>query len=379
MNRMTWIVLALCVAGPFLISAASTALVRGWSRRHGFVDRPGGHKGHEKPIALGGGIAITAALLLPLLAALLAAFVARGVLPQELLARAFDVGGHAPRIADLLGGIMMKVRPALAVLGGAFVLHLLGLVDDVRPLGPAPKMAVMTAVALMLTAGFGIRSLDMLGPVPATVLTTFWIVLVTNAFNFLDNMDGLSAGVALIAAAVFAASALIAGQVFVPAVALMLAGAVAGFLLFNFPPASIFMGDSGSLVIGYFMAVLTVLTNYYNPAEQQRPFGLLAPFVVLAVPLYDVTSVVIVRLREGVSPFRGDRRHFSHRLVRRGLQTRSAVLTIYLATAATGCSSLLLPVVSWPFALMIVAQCVCIVLIVAILESAGAGNPDEKT
>lgn len=374
MNQVIPILLGGCVAVPFAISVTATGIVRAWARRHGFVDRPGGHKGHAAPIALGGGVAITAAILLPLLGTLVAVHLGRTMLPEEVLGYTFSIGGHTARISDLLGGVALKMPAAMAIVGGAIVMHILGLIDDVRPLGPAIKMVVMTIVALSLTAGFGIRSLDLLGTVPATILTTFWIVLITNAFNFMDNMDGLSAGVAGITAAFFAASALVAGQVFVPALGLILVGAVLGFLVYNFSPASIFMGDSGSLVIGYLMAVLTVVTNYYNPEQQRMPFGVLAPLVVLAVPLYDVTSVVLVRLREGVSPFRGDRRHFSHRLVRRGLQTRSAVLTIYLATAATGCSSLLLPLVSWPFAVLIVAQCFCVVLIVAILESTGGAG-----
>ncbi len=374
MSRLLAILVVVGAGLPFVISAVGTAIVRTWACRRGFVDRPGGHKAHAAPVALGGGIAIVAAIILPLAAALLVSRVGAARLPAEVLGYSFNVGGHAARVADLLGGVAMRLPAGLAILGGAIVLHILGLIDDVRPLGPGIKMLVMAAVALTLTAGFGVRALDVLGSVPSVLLTTLWIVLIINAFNFMDNMDGLSAGVAAIAAVFFAAAAMLAGQVFVPALGLILAGAVLGFLVHNFPPARIFMGDSGSLVIGYVMAVLTVLTNYYNPELQRRPFGVLAPLLVLAVPLYDVASVVVVRLRDGVSPFRGDRRHFSHRLVRRGMQTRSAVLTIYLATAATGCSSLLLPLVSWPFAVLIGAQCFCVVLIVAILESTGGAG-----
>ncbi len=378
MSRLVVIVLALSAAGPFALSAAATALIRRWSLRRGFIDRPGGHKAHAAPVALGGGIAIAASPLLPLPRIIVVTQAARAALPESILGQTLDIAGRTARVADLLGGISLKLPAALAIIGGAVVMHVLGLVDDVHPLGPGFKMLIMVGVGLTLTAAFGIRSLDLLGPVPSIVLTTFWIVLVTNAFNFMDNMDGLSAGVAAIVATVFAASALVAGQLFVPAIGLMLVGAVLGFLVFNFPPASIFMGDSGSLVVGYFLSVLTVLTNYYNPQQQHTPFGVLAPLLVLAVPLYDVASVVIVRIREGVSPFRGDRRHFSHRLVRRGLSTRAAVLTIYLSTAATGCSALLLPTVSWPLAVVLGAQCVCIVLIVAILESAGGGKGEAK-
>ena len=116
------------------------------------------------------------------------------------------------------------------------------------------------------------------------------------------------------------------------------------------------------------VAVLTVLTTFFDPARGLQPFGVLVPLVVLAVPLYDVFSVCWHRHRAGVSLFRGDRRHFSHRLTRRGMSVRAAVLTIYLATATTAVSALILPQATWPYACLIFAQCVCVVLIIALLE-----------
>jgi len=120
--------------------------------------------------------------------------------------------------------------------------------------------------------------------------------------------------------------------------------------------------------VGYFLGVLTVLTTYYDPDKALSPYGVLAPGVVLAVPLYDVASVVWVRIRAGDSPFHGDRRHFSHRLIRRGMSPRAAVLTIYLATAATSLAAMLLPHADWPTACMILVQTLCVVLMIAVLE-----------
>jgi len=148
----------------------------------------------------------------------------------------------------------------------------------------------------------------------------------------------------------------------------VLSGALCGFLLFNFHPARIFMGDAGSLVVGYTLGVLTVLTTYYDPAQGLTPLGVVVPLVVLAVPLYDMISVVIHRVRLGLSPLRGDRRHFSHRLVAKGMSTRGAVLTIYLATAATGLSAVVLPRVDWPSAALLLGQCLCVVVMIAVLE-----------
>ena len=346
---------------PCLLGLSVTPMVRAWARRRGFVDQPGGHKQHEKAVALGGGIAIVLSVYVPLLAGTLAAVVfARTAAPQWL-----------PELMQThLEGIAARMPRLLVILAGGLVLHLLGLIDDIRPLGASPKLALQLAVAIAVALGADVRLLEVL-PAPLSLgLTVLWIVLITNAFNFLDNMDGLSAGVAAIAAAIFAASALLAGQVFVPVMALVLAGALLGYLPYNFAPASVYMGDAGSMVIGYLLAVLTVLTTFYDPGQGLRPFGVLVPLVVLAVPLYDVFSVCWHRWRAGSSLFRGDRRHFSHRLVQRGMSVRTAVLTIYLATTTTAMSALLLPHANWATAMIVFAQCLCVVLIIALLEHA---------
>ncbi len=355
----------LAVGGPLCLSAWATITMRGWARRHGFVDVPGGHKQHAVPVALGGGLAITAAVALPLLAVAAVATLWRdGSAPAWF---PDPLRTHLPGLAD-------RVPRLLMIVAGALILHVLGLIDDLRPLGAGPKFAAQALVALGVVAGAGVRLLEFL-PAPLSVgLTVLWIVLITNAFNFLDNMDGLCAGVAAIAAAIFAASALLAGQLFVPLTALILVGALLGYLPFNFSPATIYMGDAGSMVIGYLLAVLTVLTTFYDPARGLQPFGVLAPVVVLGVPLYDVGSVCWHRYRAGSSLIQGDRRHFSHRLVQRGMSPRSAVFTIYLATATTAMSALMLSRASWPVACVIFAQCVCVVLIIALLEHVGNGH-----
>ena len=352
-------IIVLAVAVPWALSLVLTAVVRGWARRRGFVDQPGGHKQHDTPVALGGGIAILLAVGLPLLAAALVPVVLAGDGAPQWLPGLMQTHHE---------GIAAKLPKLLAILAGAVVLHVVGLIDDRRALGAGPKFIVQVAVALALVLGANVRLLEML-PGPLSIgLTVLWIVLITNAFNFLDNMDGLAAGVAAIAAAIFAASALLAGQVFVPLTALVLVGALLGYLPYNFPPARIYMGDAGSTVIGYLLAVLTVLTTFYDPQRGLQPFGVLVPIVVLAVPLYDVVSVCWHRIRAGQSIFKGDRRHFSHRLVKRGMSVPAAVLTIYLATATTAMSALLLPRCDWPTACVVFAQCVCVVAIIAVLE-----------
>lgn len=349
------------------ISAVLTPIVRSWAVRRGFVDHPAraAHKQHERPVPFGGGIAITVAVLLPIVGALLAALVLARMGPQALP----WLTTRAPLWPYWVGGVLRKAPEALAILAGAMVMHLMGIIDDRRPLSAWFKLIVQTAVALGLTAGMGIRSAELLGAPTAIVLTTLWIVALTNAFNFMDNMDGLSGGVAVLTAIILAVSSLRAGQIFVPCVLLMVAGAALGFLIYNFPPARVFMGDAGSLVVGYLLAVCTVLTTFKDPAQQVRPFGVVAPLLVFAIPLYDEASVVLRRLWLGLSPFRSDRRHFSHRLVKLGMSSTSAVLTIYLATLATALPAIIVPVLNWTEASMVFAQCVCVVAIIAILES----------
>lgn len=359
-------IVLLAFGGPFLLSLVATAVIRRWARRVGFLDRPGGHKQHAAPLALGGGIALVVSICAPLLVATLAAWFLRD--------------GPAPAwvptaLRPHVDGIASKIGVVLAIVGGAVVLHVVGLIDDRRPLGPWSKFAVQAFVAGFIAGPVGIRVLEMF-PAPMSIaVSVLWIVVITNAFNFLDNMDGLSAGVAAIAAAVFALAAMRTGQIFVPTMAWVVAGALAGFLVFNFSPASIIMGDAGSLVVGYLMSVLTMLTTFYDPRQGMTPFGVLVPVVVLAVPLYDVISVVTLRLRAGDSPLRGDRRHFSHRLVRRGLSPRGAVLTVYLATAATGLPAIALPRVDWPTAVLLLVQCLTVVTMIALLEQTDSVRP----
>jgi UDP-GlcNAc:undecaprenyl-phosphate GlcNAc-1-phosphate transferase len=206
---------------------------------------------------------------------------------------------------------------------------------------------------------------------PALILTVFWITAVTNAFNFLDNMDGLSAGVACVCAMCFLVAALSIGQWFVAASLALLIGALLGFLCFNFAPASIFMGDSGSLVIGFILGVLTIRTQYLPRGQDFGAgwYAVFVPVIVLAVPLYDLIVVSLIRIARGVSPFKGDTNHFSHRLVARGMSKRTAVLCLYLISAATGLGAIILPHARSPYvAVLIFSQTLLILGVVALLE-----------
>jgi UDP-GlcNAc:undecaprenyl-phosphate GlcNAc-1-phosphate transferase len=213
-------------------------------------------------------------------------------------------------------------------------------------------------------------------------LSTLWIVALVNSFNMLDNMDGLSAGVALIASSVLAAVLLIAPdpttnrpQLFVAGFLLVLAGTLLGFLWHNRPPARIFMGDAGSYFVGFCIAIATLLATYASYSG--KPHAVLAPLCVMAVPLYDMGTVLWIRIREGRSPFEADKNHFSHRLVELGLTKGQAVLTIYLTTATCGLGALLLHQVNLFGAGIILLLVLSVLCLIAILESTARRKLNE--
>ena len=233
-------------------------------------------------------------------------------------------------------------------------MHVLGLIDDRKHLGPWSKLVVQAALIAFVVIFADVRILTMLkgslgpaGNVLSIAISILWLLAITNSFNFLDNMDGLTAGVAAICAGTLLGAAGSIGQVFVSAWACLILGAVLGYLPYNFPPASTFMGDAGSLVIGFMLGTVSCLTTYVSPGVAATPatlhYQVLAPLVLMSLPMYDTLSVVLLRLRERRNPMVGDRRHFSHRLVARGMTLRNAVLTIYLCTGGTAIAAALLP------------------------------------
>jgi UDP-GlcNAc:undecaprenyl-phosphate GlcNAc-1-phosphate transferase len=292
-----------------------------------------------------------------------------------LLGAIYFNGNGAPAwlpdtLATHIEGLTHRTKMLTALILAAALLHGLGLLDDKHHLGPFVKLIVQLAAALLVAGAGEIRfSFFISNPYITTLLTVLWMVVIINAFNFLDNMDGLSAGIGAICSAMLLSAALTSGQVFVGAFLALLIGVLLGFLVYNFAPAKIFMGDAGSLLVGLFVAVATIQTTYYRPDTQSGMwFSTFMPLVVLAVPLYDFISVTILRLWQGKSPFVGDKQHFSHRLVARGMSRRQAVLTIYLATACTGLGATFLDEVSSAGAVLIFIQTMLIVLIIAILE-----------
>ena len=228
---------------------------------------------------------------------------------------------------------------AVILLGAAGML-LLGALDDKYELRPLPKFGGQLLVALLVAAA-GVRiTLFVPSLLFSYAITWLWILSVVNAFNFMDNMNGLCAGLGAIGAAYFAALAAAEGQYLVALLGWVATGALLGFLPFNYPSASAFLGDAGSHLVGYLLAVLAILPHFYTARHPQR-WAVVAPLLILAVPLGDLAWVVALRWRIGQPFYQGDNNHLSHRLVRRGLSRARAVALIWALALASGALALL--------------------------------------
>ena len=354
------------VVGAFVLSAVLTALARRFAFRVNLVAHPAADRYHRTVIPLGGGIAIYLTITAAVLGAIAFArlILAPGFAPSITQAYAIDPADFFRRFDEL---VIIVVCMSL--------LFAMGLWDDKKSLGPLPKLIVQIGVAVVAAALGDVRvELFIQSKVLTVALSAFWIVLLMNAFNFLDNMDGAAAGIAAIVSCILFTAAAFSGQILVGALALVFVGTLLGFLVFNFPPAKIFMGDAGSLVVGFFVALLSLRTTYYNQAQSGQWYPVLMPLVALAVPLYDFASVTLLPISQGKSPFIGDTQHFSHRLKRHGLTDTQTVLTLYLATLCTGLGAIVLCQVDLVGAILIFVQTVMVLAIIAIFESTAKAN-----
>lgn len=359
---------------PSLIMAWAVAyLVRRWAPSWGLLDKPAARKVHTTSTPLGGGLAIWLAVIGPLaLGQFVLWLVHSGRLDSDIV----------PQFVHLHKDGLVEQSAALwTVLGAATVLMLVGLADDRWGLPWQLRLGTQFVVAAVCVTSQDWRLTAFIDvPVVTWLLSVLWIVALVNAFNMLDNMDGLSAGIAAIASGLLATVLLTASatdangpQLFVGGFLLVMVGALLGFLWHNRPVAKLFMGDAGSYFVGFLIAVMTLLAtfaSYDSPAQH----GVLAPLCVMAVPLYDMITVLWIRAREGRSPFQADKSHFSHRLVELGLTKGQAVLTIYLTTATCGLGALLLHRVDAIGAGIILLLILCVLMLIAILETTGRSN-----
>lgn len=289
----------LIFAAALAFAVGGTPVARWVAARTDIVDRPSGRKLHLKPIPLLGGAAIYVAFILAL----------------------------------LLFGERQYISQLVSILIGATLVSFLGVWDDRQTIRPLLKLAGQVLAALILiTTGVRVNLLP--GDVLDIIITLVWVVGITNALNLLDNMDGLSGGIAAIAAGFFLLLAALSGQFLVGSLAAALLGACVGFLRYNFNPAEIFMGDAGSLFLGFVLAAVGIKLRF---PTNVKTVTWMIPILVLGLPIFDTTLVFVSRLRRGANPFTtAGKDHASHRLVALGHSHREAVLTLYLIACTLG-------------------------------------------
>ncbi len=314
---MTISSLVLIILAAGVVSFVATPLVRRVAQRVNFVAYPAARKLHITPMPMLGGVAIYLGLL--------AAVIVGGV-------RAYT---------ELLG-----------VIGGATVMTLFGLWDDRADLKPGVKLLGQAlAAALVVAVGIQVKLFAL--PALNIALTMLWIVGISNAINFQDNMDGLAAGLATVTSAFFLVLAITEELGLVATLAAATLGASIGFLYYNFNPASLFMGDAGSLLLGYMLAVLGIKLEF---AGQRLAATWIIPVAILGVPIFDTALVVISRLRRGKHVYEGGKDHTSHRLVSiLGMTHARSVMTLYLISGVLGLITLILRDASLLVARLIIA------------------------
>lgn len=324
----------------FGLCYALVPICRWVSRWFDLLDRPGKHKTHGRPTPLFGGIAVFA-----------------GVWGSIFVWVYLDWIQWGSQLQGIL-------------LGSGLVL-LMGFFDDLFALPPQLKFLVQLLATVVIVVHGVFLSL-FVGPGPFVYgLTVLWVVGITNSFNLLDNMDGLAAGVAAICAFIFTVNSYRQGDPETMILSVVLVGSLLAFLRFNFEPADIFLGDTGSGFIGFYLGALSVAANYLEQSDLQQ-LPIITPILIFSVPLFDTFSVIVLRLLEGDSVWEADNRHFSHRLVGLGLDRSSAVLLIYLLTFTVGSLALLLGRVNINDALLILVHAVALFAIIVILEYASA-------
>ena len=339
---MTLPVLLLVV---FVVSLMTSLVVAGRLTRVNVKDRHPERSRHwsDSGIPRIGGIAVFASAPIAILAAALIVAGIRGAIPQ---------------LPDLAGSLIIA----------SAILFFIGLLDDLRGVRPFAKLLAQTAAALIVyRAGFSIENVSILPGsavhlgVLAMPITVLWLVGVSNAFNLIDGLDGLAGGVAIIALGAIAAAALILGNPSVPIYTVALVGALLGFLKYNWPKARLFMGDSGSLVVGFLLAVLAVK----GATDPKHVTHALIPIFALAYPLLDTGVAILRRWLRGVPLSRADRRHVHHQLASLGLGPKKSLLVIYSASSAIAALGLLAAFA--PPGVIVVATMVCVGILVLVI------------
>ena len=316
----------------FVVAFVATPAVQWSATRLRIVDHPGGRRIHRAPTPRLGGIAVYLAFVIAVLAGL----------PVE---RSIEIFLATGRVALTFPYLSAIDRPLLGLLLGATLITTLGVVDDIRGISPLVKLLGQIAAAMVvLPFGVGMDVLTnplggmvFVGPLGA-VVTVAWLVALCNVMNLVDGIDGLAAGIAMIAGATLLLASIQRGDAGTAILAAAFMGGTLGFLPYNFNPARIFLGDAGSMLLGYVLGGLSVLGTY----KSYTALSLLVPLAALGVPVADTALAIARRWRRGTPIFQADTEHLHHQLLRRGLSQRQTALVLYLVTAILGGGALVL-------------------------------------
>ncbi len=324
------------------------------SHRFNFLDYPVGRKIHKKPIPFLGGMGIFMSFWFVVLA---------GMVVVSVFGKSFVVG---PSIQNIVNGMITLIPKVTGIFLGGLLINLIGLLDDKFNLSPGRKfLGQITATFILMGLGLTINLFSQLGPI-GYLITFIWILLIINAFNFIDSLDGHCVGVAFISSVMFFWITQILDQPLVGLFLATFAGALLGFFPHNFKPAKIFLGDNGSLFIGYMMAAFTLLCHYQAPHTNY--VTIFIPILIFGVPIYDTISVILVRLVRGIAPWEGDRNHFAHRLVKMGMSERVAVIFSYFITFTIGHIAILTTQVNLFGAVLVGIIFMSVIGVIAFLE-----------
>lgn len=311
---------ACAFVGAFATSLLVLPLWRKYCLHTNLVDDPGHRKIHDTPVPLAGGFAVLTGILLPLGAGAL-------LLKQGVIKTA--------SAAAVIHGLDRRGTELAVLAFGAVAITMLGWLDDKHELKALPKLIGQILVAIAVTTACKRITLFVHSDIFSYTVTILWLLTIINAFNFMDNMNGLCAGLGAIGSFFFALLAAAKGEYLVAIIGFLMCGALVGFLPWNFPKGRAFLGDAGSHLVGYLLAMMAILPHFYT-RQEPRPLAVLSPLLVLAIPLIDLAQVSLFRTLNRKPLWLGDTNHLSHRLTRYGMNQAQAVLTLWLAAAALG-------------------------------------------
>lgn len=323
-----------------------------------FMDRPKKekHKQHGRAVPLLGGAAMCSAWMITLLLGI-------------LLLMSHSAGDISPELKKYAANLTNIQGRLFFICLGAGLITLLGLFDDRFGMSPKVKLLGQLVVSIIAVTLGGVQiSLFISSPFVSWGLSVFWFLVIINAINFFDNMDGLAVGTSAIAMALFTAVAAINQQYFVAALCMLSTGVAVGFWFYNHAPASIFMGDSGSHFLGYILAVLSCSVTYFTEENASTPFPVLIPMFILAIPLFDSCAVVAIRLKNKKPIYVGDNNHISHRFVKMGMSRKRAVQLVHLLALIIGLSVLPLLWGNVKTTLVVLAQAGLLLLLVSLIH-----------